>query len=243
MRICCDGTRLHFFYNRIGCYRSRYCLLNSGVCRNTIANTSLYYCISGYASAMIHTNIRICGNAARERSFYGAVCCNAITCTRFNRRISGDAATSESALQHALEYLREKKALKPSLVVFLQATSPLRQPHDIQNAIETLEREQADSLFSACLLNGFLWRNENGKMSSLSYDYRYRQRRQDAPEIYDMNALIYIYKRDYILNTKSILGNKTILYEMPEITTFDIDREIDFKIIELLLKEEVFEFD
>ena len=61
--------------------------------------------------------------------------------------ISGDTASSESCLVHALDYLKTKENLEPDLVVFLQATSPLREADDIQKAIETLEREQADALF------------------------------------------------------------------------------------------------
>lgn len=52
--------------------------------------------------------------------------------------ISGDTATSESALLHVLNYLRDREGYEPDLVVSLQATSPLRQPDDIQNTIETL---------------------------------------------------------------------------------------------------------
>jgi len=38
--------------------------------------------------------------------------------------LSGDTATSESALLHALDHLRDTEGYEPDLVVFLQATSP-----------------------------------------------------------------------------------------------------------------------
>ena len=53
--------------------------------------------------------------------------------------ISGDAASSESALLHVLDHLRDAEGYEPDLVVFLQATSPLRRPGDVQGAIETLD--------------------------------------------------------------------------------------------------------
>src|SRR5262245_16604424 len=71
--------------------------------------------------------------------------------------ISGDRASSESALLHTLDYLKRKEGYEPNLVLFLQATSPLRAPHDIPRAIGTLKREGADSLFSACRVEGFTW--------------------------------------------------------------------------------------
>ncbi|HAM70151.1 MAG TPA: acylneuraminate cytidylyltransferase, partial [Verrucomicrobiales bacterium] len=60
--------------------------------------------------------------------------------------ISGDTASSESALVHALEHLKETEAYDPELVVFLQATSPMRRAGEVQAAIDTLRREGADSL-------------------------------------------------------------------------------------------------
>jgi YrbI family 3-deoxy-D-manno-octulosonate 8-phosphate phosphatase len=75
------------------------------------------------------------------------------------KEISGDDATSESALLHALDEFQTAKGHRPDLVVFLQCTSPLRQPDDIGNAIDVLIREGADSVFSACHVEGFVWRH------------------------------------------------------------------------------------
>jgi len=61
-------------------------------------------------------------------------------------------------------------------------------------------------------------------------------RRQDAPKTYDLNAAIYIWKRKSLINFKSFYDKKTVLYEMPQKRSFDIDSETDFKIAETLLK-------
>jgi len=61
-------------------------------------------------------------------------------------------------------------------------------------------------------------------------------RRQDAPKSYDMNASIYIWKRDSILNDKSLFLEKTGLYIMPEKRSIDIDTELDYKFVEFLLE-------
>ncbi|HIP37712.1 MAG TPA: flagellar modification protein B, partial [Crocinitomix sp.] len=62
-------------------------------------------------------------------------------------------------------------------------------------------------------------------------------RRQDTPKSYDMNASIYIWKRDTILNEKSLFLEKTGLYVMPEERSIDIDSELDYKLVELIMKE------
>ena len=110
-------------------------------------------------------------------------------------RLSGDTATSESALVHALDYLKDNEAYEPDLVVFLQATSPLRQSDDIGNAIEMLVSEQADSLFSCCDVEGFVWRWGAGGAAPVNYDPTTRKRRQELQEaIIEENGSIYVFK-------------------------------------------------
>jgi len=66
----------------------------------------------------------------------------------------------------------------------------------------------------------------------------------DAPITYDMNASIYIWNRKTLINS-NILNkaleprskSRTILYEMPENRSIDIDSELDFKIVNFLLKD------
>lgn len=108
--------------------------------------------------------------------------------------ISGETAASESALLHALDYLSDTEVYEPDLVVFLQATSPIRQPDDIQNAIKKLHSTQADSLFSACAIEGGVWQIEGDHLSSVTYDYRHRIRRQDSSQDLLENGAIYLYK-------------------------------------------------
>lgn len=149
--------------------------------------------------------------------------------------ISGDTATSESALLHTLDHLRNSESYEPDLVVFLQATSPLRQPDDIQNAIETLHSEQADSLFSACPLHGFVWRKEGSQLSSLTYDYRNRQRRQDAPEDLVENGSIYVFKPWVLRQFGNRLGGKIAVYRMRVLDSFQVDEPADLELIEQLI--------
>ena len=66
-------------------------------------------------------------------------------------------------------------------------------------------------------------------------------RRQDSLPVYDMNNAIYIYNSDYLRdekNTKAVSDN-SIAYIMDELTKIDIDTELDFQILEALVKEGV----
>ena len=62
-------------------------------------------------------------------------------------------------------------------------------------------------------------------------------RRQDAPPCFDMNASIYVWSRDGLLNKGSVFNSDTLLYEMPEERSIDIDSELDFEIVEFLMKK------
>jgi N-acylneuraminate cytidylyltransferase len=150
--------------------------------------------------------------------------------------ISGDTATSESALLHALDHLRDREGYEPDLVVFLQATSPLRQSDDIQKAIETLAREEADSLFSACPVEGFVWRSSAAGVAPLNYDPTARPRRQElAEEILEENGSIYIFKPWVLRNYDSRLGGKIAVYRMSRLDSFQVDTFADLKWMEKLL--------
>jgi CMP-N-acetylneuraminic acid synthetase len=67
--------------------------------------------------------------------------------------------------------------------------------------------------------------------------------RQNAPQVYDMNASIYFYDRNFILDEKTThpISDNSRIYVMEEKSSYDIDREIDFKFIEFLVKEKLVE--
>ncbi|KAB2835513.1 MAG: acylneuraminate cytidylyltransferase, partial [Candidatus Brocadia sp.] len=153
--------------------------------------------------------------------------------------ISGDKASSELALLHTLEYLCDTQQCNPDLIVFLQPTSPMRQPYDIQRAIDMLRHENADSLFSVAPFHGFLWRKTSKGVQSFSYDYLNRQMRQDAPEDFVENGSIYIFKPEILRKYNNRLGGKIALYPMRSLDSFQIDEPEDLDLIETLMKREL----
>jgi N-acylneuraminate cytidylyltransferase len=150
--------------------------------------------------------------------------------------LSGDTATSESALLHTLEHLRETESYEPDLVVFLQATSPLRQDDDIKNAIKTLLVEKADSLFSACAVEGFLWRSSAEGNLPINYDSECRPRRQERDEtILEENGSIYVFRPWVLRECRSRLGGKIAVYPMDRMDSFQVDNPDDLILMEHLL--------
>jgi len=150
--------------------------------------------------------------------------------------LATDTATSESALLHALDYLQRTEGYEPDLVVFLQCTSPMRQPADIDNAIEKLQCQGADALFSACQVEGFIWRDSKEALAPINYDPVIRPCRQEVrEEILEENGSIYIFKPWAIRKYNSRLGGKIVTYRMPRIYSFQVDIEEDLILIERLI--------
>ena len=62
------------------------------------------------------------------------------------------------------------------------------------------------------------------------------ERRQDSPKCYDLNASIYVWKRQSLFSGYDIMfGNNSLLFIMPEERSIDIDSELDFQFVEYLM--------
>ncbi len=57
------------------------------------------------------------------------------------------------------------------------------------------------------------------------------------PDILVYKLSIYIWNRRSILAAKTVIGNRTLLFEMPEERSIDIDSQMDFEWVEYLLKK------
>ena len=150
--------------------------------------------------------------------------------------LSDDSASSEAALHHALRYISTNYG-KPSLVGFLQCTSPIRTAEDIEGAVATVIQKEADSLLSVVPNHRFVWADGPDGPRSLNFDYTNRPRRQDMEPQYVENGSIYIFKPWVLEEYDNRLGGKVALYVMEEHATFEIDTPFDFKLVEFVMQD------
>ena len=127
-------------------------------------------------------------------------------------------------------------------LIDLDATAPLRVVDDILNSFTQFLENNHDNLITAMPSRRSPYFNlvevdKNGIVALSKTVDSSIVRRQDTPKSYDMNASIYIWKRDVILSQKSLFLEKTGLYVMPEERSIDIDSELDYKLVELIMKE------
>jgi len=144
--------------------------------------------------------------------------------------LSTDIATSESALIHVLNQIKEE----PEYIVFLQATAPLRKSKDIDNAISQLIDGAADSLLSVTKAYDYIWKESEGTISSLNFDFLQRKRRQDIKPLYYENGSIYVFKPDILRKYKNRLGGKIAIYYMEPWQMVDVNDNADLEWAEWL---------
>jgi CMP-N,N'-diacetyllegionaminic acid synthase len=155
--------------------------------------------------------------------------------------ISGDRSTSESALLHACEEIARRTACRPDRVVFLQATSPLRESVELDGALAKFEAENLDSLFAASQPEDMLfWTRSGDRLTSVNYDYTSRQRRQEMAE--DAALLIetgsfYITQTNLLERTQNRLGGRMGVWPVAFWKSFEIDSLAGHELCAMLMRQ------
>ena len=138
---------------------------------------------------------------------------------------------------HALDFLRHSESYEPDILIFLQCTSPLTAPEDIDGIIEALEREGADTALTVVPFHYFLWRrDDSGDGLGINHDKRARPLRQDREPQYLESGAVYVMKADGFRQARHRFFGKTALYEMPAERRWEIDEPVDLEVAEVLLR-------
>jgi len=159
-----------------------------------------------------------------------------------SEEMASDTAGKLDVIKDAFKRSEEYYNRTFDYLIDLDATAPLRSVEDIINSFKQFIENKNDNLITAMPSRrspyfNLVEEDKNGKVYLSKNLAAAVVRRQDAPKSYDMNASIYIWKRDVVLNENSIFLEKTGLYVMPEERSIDIDTELDYKFVEFLMKE------
>ena len=145
--------------------------------------------------------------------------------------LSGPDSPSEDALRHVLKNID----YRPDIVVFLQATNPLRSPIHIAQAISLVDSGIFSSVLSAVRLHQFVWVKEDTEAVSLNYDPKgNRPMRQDVSEFVE-NGSIYAFQTGVLEMYGTRLGGKIGIVEMPRWSRFEIDTPEDLELCEWIM--------
>lgn len=145
---------------------------------------------------------------------------------------------NNTIMEEVIHNIITEMNLEDEVIVLLQATSPLRNDKDIENAIDLYE-DNFDLVLSVCETNSNILKSGlmlKGDKFNACYDGKYLfKNRQYLPKVYRPNGAIYIIKaKDFIsfdgFNCENIGG-----YLMPKERSYDIDKLEDFDLIERIL--------
>ncbi|TLT04540.1 acylneuraminate cytidylyltransferase [Aliarcobacter cibarius] len=142
---------------------------------------------------------------------------------------ASDIASTESVM---LEFINRQNFKDNDLFFLVQATSPLTQTKDFDEALEKLKNEDADSLLTCVRTKRFFWdKNAN----PINYDFKNRPRRQDFDGLFMENGAFYINTIFNIKKDRNRLTGKIAIHEMEEFTAVEIDEEDDWLIAEKMM--------
>jgi CMP-N,N'-diacetyllegionaminic acid synthase len=156
--------------------------------------------------------------------------------------LATDTAAKVPAIVHCVLESERRLGVRFDIEVDLDVTSPLRSPADIVGAVRLLESSSAASVITGTPARrspyfNLVERTAKGSVVLSKPVNPPIARRQDAPACFDMNASIYVWRRDRFVADPRVLYDDTLLYEMPAERSVDIDSELDFELVEFLMRK------
>ncbi|HRJ10153.1 MAG TPA: acylneuraminate cytidylyltransferase family protein [Prosthecobacter sp.] len=153
--------------------------------------------------------------------------------------LASDTAGKVPAIRHAMLAMEERLGAPCDITVDLDVTSPLRSPDDIRAAVALLQDGVPNVLTAMHSRRSpyfnLIERHPDGQIRTAKALPGGVLRRQDAPPCYDMNASIYVWRRDVLAAEDRLFLPGTALHLMPEERSWDIDSEMDWHVVELLM--------
>ena len=153
-----------------------------------------------------------------------------INCYQRTKELAKDDSKSIDVLKDQIKNIN----VDFKFVVLLQPTTPLRPDDLFKMAIDILNSNKINSLFTVSPLDKKFGKFQKNKFIPLNYNFG--QRSQDLNELFFENGLFYITSKDLILKEKIIDKNSYPMITRGIESTIDIDTEIDFQIAELVMK-------
>jgi N,N'-diacetyl-8-epilegionaminate cytidylyltransferase len=150
--------------------------------------------------------------------------------------LAGDKSPEWEAWRHAIKHL-EDAGEEFDTFVSLPSTSPLRSVVDVETAIRALDSD-TDAVITVTPASrspffNMVSREPNGSCRILLASDGFN-RRQDAPEAFDITTVAYILKKEFILKAERLFDGEVKSVVVPKERAVDIDDALDFAFAETL---------
>ena len=134
-------------------------------------------------------------------------------------------------------------------IINIDATVPLRQPADIERCFQTVHEDpDATNAYTVCPTRKNPHLNmvdlRSGGYARLVADSEVPVvHRQDVPSVYEKNAAVYVFEREFLVATDAFYGPPTRTSVMPPERSVDIDTPWNLQLVEFLYSRQEFETD
>ena len=151
--------------------------------------------------------------------------------------LATDTSSSYDVLLHAVDFAA-KNGMDFDTVVLLQPTSPLRKAEHITGTMDAFE-DSLDMVVSVKIADAnpyySLFEENNDGLLTKSKEGNFT-RRQDCPEVYEYNGAVYVINKESLLRESLGAFKRVKKFIMPAEASLDIDTDLDWKIVELILR-------
>lgn len=157
---------------------------------------------------------------------------------------SNDKASALAVVGHALQWFEGEYNYLPEQVMWLQPTSPFRSSAIIEQALELMERQQADGVIGCKEIHRdltTLFRSDGGFLRALCNDKNTQTTRQEIEPLLTPNGAMYLCKTAGLLIKKSFYSERTVPLVMDSIMSLDIDTLTDWAMAEAFVKAKLAE--
>lgn len=162
--------------------------------------------------------------------------------------LATDKAGKIDAIHDLLQDQEQSRGYTYDYIIDMDVTSPLRTVADLEEAFNKIRTvPEALNIFSVSPASRNPYFNmvesgESGYVKLVKENSGFKSR-QEAPEVYDMNASFYIFRRQFFEEGHEVsITDHSLAYEVPHLC-FDLDEPHDFTIMEIMLRENLLDFE
>ena len=155
--------------------------------------------------------------------------------------LAADDSAEILSWKHALAAFEQLSGQKVDILVSIPATSPLREPGDVEQCLRKLLETRADAVVTVTDARRSPYFNmvrmdSAGNVRRVIETSQNFVNRQNVPPVFDLTTVAYAARAAYLRRAKSLWEGTVQAVVIPAERALDIDTFLDFEIAEFLIK-------
>lgn len=157
--------------------------------------------------------------------------------------LSRDDTPEWQVWQHALDWFQNEFGYLPQTVLVVPPTSPLRLESDLQACLDKIQSAEVDIVVTMTPAKrnpyfNMVQRDSDGNLMLLSSTKEKIERRQTAPEVFDLTTVAYAFRPRFVLESKGMWSGHVAGVVVPSDRAIDIDDETDLDFARLIFERQ-----